>query len=124
MNQLAAILGYSSPIPQVPVTRSNRIGVFGDNFKRDEKRDEELSKRKAINVEKRNPDKLKDSEKRILMIVKCNKGVTGIDVSSKTKWTSNHCSMILTALYRKGLIKREKHSANGTRWYTYFYKEQ
>jgi predicted HTH transcriptional regulator len=124
MNQLSAILGYPTFIPDAPVTRSNRIGVYGTNYQRDYSKDAEIAKRREINKEKRDPNALKDSEKRILSIVKRNNGTTGMDVSKKTKWTSNHCSLILTALYRKGLLKREKQSANGTRWYTYFYKEQ
>lgn len=66
------------------------------------------------------PDALKASERRILQIVNCNNGVTGIRVAEKTGWTSNHCSMILTTLFKRGLIKRVKRTAPNIRFYEYF----
>lgn len=121
--QLASILGYSSQVPQFPVTRSHRIGVFTSTYKRDESRDLEMEKRREINRQKRDPNELKDSETRVLMIVKCNKEVTGVDVASKTKWTANHCQMLLASLFAKGLVKRSRKSAGNTRYYVYYAKE-
>ena len=107
------ICGYNTPIPDALVTRSYRIGIRDPRFVRKE---EPIKPAKPV----KDPSKLKDSEKRVLQIVNCNKGVTGIDVAKKTKWTSNHCSMILTALFRRGLIKRVKRTAPNIRFYEYF----
>ena len=115
------MFGYNTPIPDAPTTRQHRIGVYSSGFKRNDKEEERVKQQKAAKPPK-DPNKLKDSEKRILKIVQCNNGITGVDASKKTKQTANHCSMILTALYRKGLITRTKVKESGTRWYVYFRK--
>lgn len=118
IERLNAMFGYNTPIPDAPVTRNHRIGVYSSGFKRTSKDEERLAQQKTVKL--KDPNKLKDSERRVLQIVRCNKGVTGGDVSSKTKWTSNHCSMILAALYKRGLIKRVKRTAPNIRYYVYF----
>ena len=109
--------GYNTPIPDVPVTRQHRIGVYSSGFQRNHKEEERLAQQKI--AKPKDPNKLKDSEKRVLQIVRCNDALTAVDVSKKTKWTANHCSMILTALFRRGLITRTKQKDAGTRWYVY-----
>ena len=109
--------GYNTPIPDAPVTRNHRLGVYSSGYQRNHKDDERLAQQKARPP--KDPKELKDSEKRVLMIVNCNKGLTGVEVSKKTRWTANHCSMILTSLYRRGLITRTKQKDAGTRWYLY-----
>lgn len=109
--------GYNTPIPDAPTTRQHRIGVYSSGYQRNHKEEERLAQQKA--AKPKDPNKLKDSEKRVLMIVKCNKGITGVDVAKKTKWTANHCSMMLTSLFRRGLITRTKQREAGTRWYLY-----
>jgi hypothetical protein len=115
------MFGYNTPIPDAPVTRNHRIGVYSSGYARNDKDDERLQQQKVRPV--KDPNALRESEKRVLMIVKCNNGITGMDVSKKTDWTANHCSLILTALFRKGLIRRTKISNAGTRWYVYHKKE-
>ena len=112
------MFGYNTPIPDAPVTRQHRIGVYSSGYKRTDKDEERLAQQKVKSV--KDPNKLKASERRILQIVQCNNGVTGTDVAQKTKWTQNHCSMILTALFRRGLIKRVKRTAPNIRFYEYF----
>lgn len=111
------MFGYNTPIPDAPTTRQHRIGVYSSGYQRDNKEDERIKQQKIRPP--KDPNVLKDSEKRMLQIVRCNNGVTGIQAASKTKWTANHCSMILTALYRRGLISRTIHKEAGTRWYSY-----
>ena len=118
ISTLNAMFGYNTPIPNAPITRTHRIGVYSSGFKRTNKDEERLAQQKAKPV--KDPNKLKASERRILQIVQCNNGVTGTDVAQKTKWTQNHCSMILTALFRRGLIKRVKRTAPNIRFYEYF----
>ena len=115
---LNKMCGYDTPIPNAPITRTHRIGVYSSGYKRTDKDEERLAQQKAQPV--KDPNKLKDSEKRVLQIVQCNKGVTGVDVAKKTKWTSNHCSMILTTLFKRGLIKRVKRTAPNIRFFVYF----
>ena len=112
------MFGYNTPIPDAPITRTHRIGVYSSGYKRTDKDEERLAQQKQREV--RDPNKLRPSERRILQIVQCNKGVTGVDVAQKTKWTSNHCSMILTVLFKRGLIKRVKRTAPNIRFYEYF----
>ena len=109
--------GYNTPIPDAPTTRQHRIGVYSSGYQRNHKEEERLAQLKI--AKPKDPNALKDSEKRVLQIVRCNNGITGIQAASKTKWTANHCSMILTSLYRKNLITRVKHKESGTRWYVY-----
>ena len=112
------MFGYNTPIPDAPITRTHRIGVYSSGYKRTDKDQERLAQQKVKPV--KDPNALKASERRILQIVQCNKGVTGVDVAQKTKWTSNHCSMILTMLFTRGLIKRVKRTAPNIRFYEYF----
>lgn len=109
--------GYNTPIPDAPTTRQHRIGVYSSGYKRDPEREERHKQLKA--AKPKDPTVLNDSQKRMLAIVKCNNGITGIAAASKTKWTANHCSMILTSLFRRGLITRVKVKESGTRWYVY-----
>ena len=118
IERLNAMFGYNTPIPNAPITRTHRIGVYSSGYKRTDKDEERLAQQKAKPV--KDPNALKPSERRILQIVQCNNGVTGVDVSQKTKWTQNHCSMILTALFRRGLIKRVKRTGPNIRFYEYF----
>ena len=118
---LNKMFGYNTPIPDAPTTRQHRIGVYSSGYKRNDKKEERYKQQKAAKPPK-DPNILKDSEKRMLTLVQCNNGISGIDASRKTKWTANHCSMILTALHRKGLITRTKVRESGTRWYVYFRK--
>ena len=118
IEHLNAMFGYNTPIPDAPTTRQHRIGVYSSGYKRTSKDEERLAQKKIKPV--KDPNALKPSERRILQIIKCNNGLTGIDVASKTKWTANHCSMILTTLYRRGLIKRVKRTAPNIRFYVYF----
>ena len=109
--------GYNTPIPDAPVTRNHRIGVYSSGYQRNYKEEERLAQQKA--AKPKDPSVLKDSEKLVLKIVNKSEGLTGVDVSKKTKWTANHCSMILTALFRRGLITRTKQRKAGTRWFVY-----
>ena len=109
--------GYNTPIPDAPTTRHHRIGVYSSGYQRNHKEEERLAQQKA--AKPKDPKVLKDSEKLVLKIVNNGEGLTGVDVSKKTKWTANHCSMILTALFRRGLITRTKQRKAGTRWFVY-----
>lgn len=66
---------------------------------------------------------LNESQKTILRIVERGGQVTGVSAASYTKWTRNHCSMILTSLFKLGLIKRYKVNGSGTRWFVYVKKD-
>ncbi len=115
IQMLNAMFGYGIPTFDIEPgrTQTHRIGVRDPRFARKE---EPVRPPKTV----KDPNKLKASERRILQIVQCNNGVTGTDVAQKTKWTQNHCSMILTALFRRGLIKRVKRTAPNIRFYEYF----
>ena len=114
------MFGYNTPIPDVPVTRHHRIGVYSSGYKRTDKEDERLAQRKARPA--KDPNALKQSERRVLQIVRYNNGVTGASVSVKTGWTQNHCQMILAALHKRDLVKRIKRTAPNIRYYEYFKK--
>lgn len=115
---LNKMFGYNTPIPKAPVTRSFRIGVYSSGYKRTDKDEEMAAQKKPRPV--KDPNELRKSDKRVLQIVRCNNGVTGTDVAKKTKWTQNHCSIILTKLFQRGLIRRVKRTAPNIRFYEYF----
>ncbi len=117
---LNRMCGYNTPIPDAPTTRQHRIGVYSSVFQRDNEKEERIKQQKV--AKPKDPSVLKDAEKRLLMIVKCNNGITGVDAARKTKQTSNYCSILLAGLYRRGLINRTKIRESGTRWYVYFRK--
>lgn len=118
---LTAALGYPYKIPSAPITRSIRM-LFKDKIAIEphlEKRKFTQPKRSAEPVK----TSLSESEKIILKLVNKGRAVTGVTAAAATKWTRNHCSMILTALYKKGLVRRHKAKGNHTRWYVYTKKE-
>lgn len=110
------MFGYNTPIPNAPVTRQHRIGVYSSGYKRTDKEEE----RKTQIKPPKDPNALKGSEKRMLMLVKCNDGMTALKAVQKTGWTQNHCSIILAALHKRGLIRRVKRTAPNIRFYEYF----
>ena len=120
IEHLNAMFGYDTPIPDAPITRTHRIGVYSSGYKRTDKDEERLAQQKVKSV--KDPNALKPSERRILQIVQCNSGVTGVDVAKKTGWTQNHCSMILAALHNRDLIKRVKRTGPHIRFYEYLKK--
>ena len=113
---LNKMCGYNTPIPDAPVTRHHRIGVYSSGYKRTEK---EAERKAQVQVPK-DPNALKGSEKRMLLIVQCNDGITAVKAAQKTGWTQNHCSIILAALHKRGLIRRVKRTAPNIRFYEYF----
>ena len=120
IEHLNVLFGYNTPIPNVPVTRHHRIGVYSSGYKRTDKDEERSQQQKAKPV--KNPNALKQSEKRVLQIVRYNNGVTGVTVAQKTGWTSNHCQMLLAALHKRDLIKRVRRVGPHIRYYEYFKK--
>lgn len=117
---LNAMFGYNTPIPDAPITRQHRIGVYSSGYKRNDKAEERAAQQKAKPA--KDPNALKPSERRVLQIVQCNNGITGVDAAKKTGWTQNHCSMILAALYKRELIKRVKRTGPHIRFYEYLKK--
>lgn len=115
---LNKMFGYDTPIPNAPVTRSFRIGVYSSGYKRTDKYEERVKQSQVKPV--KDPNALKPSEKRILQIVRCNNGMTASIAAEKTGWTQNHCSIILTFLYKRGLIRRVQRTAPHIRFYEYF----
>ena len=82
------MFGYNTPIPDAPITRTHRIGVYSSGYKRTDKDQERLAQQKVKPI--KDPNTMRPSERRVLQIVNCNDGVTGIDVAKKTGWTQNH----------------------------------
>lgn len=118
---LNKIFGYDAPVPDAPATYSHRLGVLESWCRRKEE-----EKKQAAIRERRKlaPGELTKAQKRILMIVNCNQGVTAVDVAKKTGWCRNHCSISMTDLWRKKLINREMRKGGQSRWYVYTKKEQ
>lgn len=114
---LTVALGYPIRFPTAPITRSVRM-LFRDKIAVEP----HLEKRKPIierPQKKMKGDGLGDSQRAILKIVNKGNPVTGSDVARQTRWTQNHCSMILTSLFKLGLVRRRKEKGNHTRWYVY-----
>ena len=118
---LATAMGYPVNIPKAPITRSIRM-----MFKEKIAIEPHLEKRKFVPIKYRaapQKDELSFSEREILNLMNTNKEMTGVIAATMTDWTRNHCSMILTSLWKKGLLARRKEKGNHTRWYVYSKKE-
>lgn len=114
---IAAALGFPTKPPTAPITRSIRM-LFKDRSSLEPYEE----KKKFIPVKHRKYDStggLGDSQATLLKIVNRGKPITAATASRETRWTSNHCSMTLTALFKKGLVSRHKDKGNNTRWYVY-----
>lgn len=114
---LSAALGYPFQIPKAPITRSVRM-LFAER-----RAIEPYVEKKKFIPKKHRRDEKKDelgfSHREVLKTINKLGRATAGDVCKQTLWTQNHCSMILTSLFKKGLVKRIKTSGNGTRWYIY-----
>lgn len=117
-NLLAKAMGFPTEFPTAPVTRSVRI-LFTDRIYIEPMKDKTKFVPKKHRPAPEKKDELNFSQKKILKMVNYGGLVTGDSAAQKTNWTRNHCSMILTSLYKKGLVKRYKEKGNGTRWYVY-----
>lgn len=120
VKDLNEILGYSYCIPDAPITRSVRADedepwCTGTYIER--------QKTIAKNALSRRKDGLSEGEEAVIKVVRNIGRATGVDVASNTSWTRNHCSMLLTSLFRKGKLGRSKERSNGTRWYVYYLKD-
>lgn len=74
---------------------------------------------------KKNPSALNPSEERLLKLLKQQvKPVSAVDLEKKLPWTRNHCSIILTAVFKKGFLNRVRISRNGTRLFLYTVKKE
>lgn len=118
---LTAALGYPTSFPKAPITRSIRM-LFKDRTAVEPYK--EKPKYTPIKYRENKKPELGLSHKVILKLVNRKGIATAAEICKGTSWTQNHCSMILTSLYAKGLVKRRKASGNGTRWYVYMKKEE
>ena len=118
---LATAMGFPVKAAKYPITRSIRM-LFSNRVALELEAEKQKYIPKKNTIQKK--DGLRDSESRILKLVNKNKEVTGTDIASSTGWTQNHCSMILTSLWKKGLVRRRKEKGNHTRWYVYMAKEK
>ena len=113
---LTAMLGYPTQFPKAPITRSIRM-LFKDRTAVEPYK--EKPKYTPIKYRINKKPELGVSHKKILQLLNKEGTATAADIAEGTGWTQNHCSMILTSLHKKGLVKRRKASGNGTRWYIY-----
>lgn len=58
------------------------------------------------------------------VLAKFPNGATSCDISQKTKYTRNHCGIILTALWKRGVVRRVREMSGNVRFYRYFIKEK
>ena len=114
---LELALGYAPPRFSTPVTRSIRM-LFKDRSTLEPyvEHKKSLAKRYA---ERRKEKEMNESQLRIFKLIQKGKPVTGASAAKFTGWTQNHCSMVLTSLYKMNKIRRRKESGNNTRWYVY-----
>lgn len=114
---LTAALGFPIRFPKAPITRSVRM-LFKDRISLEPYQE----KKKFVPIKHRKTvvgDGLSEGQRVILKIVNKGGNVTGVSVAEETRWTRNHCSMILASLHKMGLVRRRKERGNHTRWYVY-----
>lgn len=74
--------------------------------------------------EEKDPNKLTGSKLVIFKILKNQvKPVPASVIEKKSKFTRNHCSIIMAELHKMGMLDRKKIHANGTRYYVYEIKK-
>jgi DNA-binding MarR family transcriptional regulator len=113
---LTAALGFPIHFPKAPITRSIRM-LFKDRASLEPYQE----KRKYPHIRRLSvKDDLNESQRAILKLVTKVGDVTGASAAEATRWTRNHCAMILASLHKKGLVKRRKAKGNHTRWYIYY----
>jgi DNA-binding MarR family transcriptional regulator len=115
---LTAALGYPVRIPTAPITRSVRM-LFKDRATLEPYQE----KKKAERYKKPVSDGLTNGQRTIIRAMNRMKKATGAEMAKKIGWTSNHCSLILTSLYKMGKVDRYMARGNHTRWYVYVAKE-
>ena len=79
-------------------------------------------------VIKARPQKSKDemnlSEKRMFSFLKKQaEPISSFDIAPKLGMTRNHCGILLTSLFRRGLLVRTKATKSNTRFYMYKVKD-
>lgn len=115
INYLNTIFGYNNVLPDAPVSYSNRVGLNGSNCRY-------IAPKKPVKPENKeiNANNATMSESVVLKIInKSDKPISANEMAKKTKWTRNHCSILMGSLFKKGKIRRLKEYGHGTRWYIY-----
>lgn len=116
---LATALGYPIRIPPAPITRSIRM-----LFKEKPAEEPKLMPAKPVYVKpQKEKPLLGESEVALLKAIKKHKKLKSSDAAKVTRWTANHCGMVMAKLYSKGYLSRYKDKGNHTRWYVYSIKE-
>lgn len=107
---LQDILFGSFQPPKASKSRVHRIGFAS------------ITRYKPPTVRIYKTDKITNSEKRILEIMKrCKKPMFPIEMEKKTPWTRNHCNIVMASLVKKGLIRRHKAMFESRMTYVYAY---
>jgi hypothetical protein len=75
-------------------------------------------KEKLVETRK-TPVSWESSQLVLRQIRKAKTPVTANDISKKVFMTRNHCSILLSMLFKDGLVNRKMIHGNGTRWYEY-----
>ena len=117
---LTKVMGLPTTYSSAPITRSVRL-LFKDRAAIEPYKEKRTFKQE--NKTKLQKDALCESLRIVLKMVNRGRPVTGVSAAAETKWTRNHCSILLTRLYQMGLVKRYKDKGNHTRWYVYTKKE-
>lgn len=118
MNLLEILYGTFVP-PESKGTQIHRAGFSSEHRYTPPKKREYVTAK-----DEKDPNKLTGSKLLIYKIIKNQvKPVAANVVEKKTKFTRNHCSIILAELHKMGMLDRKKIHANGTRYYVYEVKK-
>lgn len=95
--------------------------MFSDKVARPATEDKPF--KKIIKVVRQKP-RVSKAMREVLAVLKKQKTLTAAEAAKYTRWTQNHCGILLSSLHKEGLAKRTRFADANTRWYVYTPKEQ
>jgi len=117
MNLTEMFYGTFVP-PENAASRVHRIGFSnGTRY--------EPPKKRAYDPKSPVHERLPSSAKILFQMMKKQTDyVSALQIYKKTKWTKNHCSIIMAELFKHGMLERYKIRQNKTQIYVYKVKAQ
>ena len=110
---LSNLLGYPLHVPDAPITNRHRIGFHNQ------------PKYIPPKERQRKPqDRTTERQCRVwAVLIKQKEPVCAADLCAKVGYTRNHCSIVLTELFRSGKVNRIAQRVGKTRSFFYTVKE-
>ena len=118
MKSLNEILGYPMIIPDAPVTRTHRCGIYKPGQKYIPPNGPSKPKHSTSTVDHTG---LTATQRKILAVLqKAKKKMDATQMAKAIKQSHGSASMNMSKMYKKNKIERELVKNGQTRWYIYY----